>query len=139
MCPTFVSKDGIWHPAKEKIGLVNRSGKTKTIDGKRIKPGDHYIYEGADRAALFVLYQDKVETLGIDFKKDPEFINRVRQLGYTIEEYLKAVGYDEEQVKKDFEEKASVVNKHELAEKVKAVETLGGGTDTSGQGHDKYG
>ena len=60
MCPTFVSKDGIWHPAKEKIGLVNRSGKTKTIDGKRIKPGDPYIYEGADRAALFVLYQDKL-------------------------------------------------------------------------------
>lgn len=141
--PTFISKDGVWHPAKEKIGLTNLSGKTKTIEinGKKvkIKPGDPYIYEGPDRAALFTLYQEKVETLGTNFRQDPEFINRVRQLGFTMEDYLKAVGYDEEKVEAEFVKKAKVVTKHEIGTQVKAIETLGGGGDTSGAGQDKYG
>ena len=137
--PSWISKDGVWHPAKEKVGLTNLSGKTKTISGKSIKAGDLFIYEGPDRAALFELYKEKVETLGMDFKKDIDFINRVRQLGYTIDDYLKAVGYDAEKVEKDFKEKAQEIQKHEMPERIKSIETLGGGGDSSGAGADKYG
>ena len=145
--PTYISKDGVFYPAKEKVGLVNRSNKTITnpsakwseYHGKKIKPGEPFIYEGPDRASLFEFHKEKVETLGIDFKKDPEFINRIRQMGYTVEEYLQAVGYNEENVEKDFKKKATVVTKHELPMQVKSIETLGGGADTAGQGLDKYG
>ena len=137
---TYVSKSGTWHPAKEKVGgLTNKSKKTIVVNEKEIKPGDPFIYEGPDRAALLELYREKVETFGQDFRKDPDFINRVRQLGYTTESYLKAVGYDEEQVEKDFKKNAQVVQKHEIGEKVKTINTLGGGIDTSGGGADAYG
>ena len=137
--PTFISKDGVWHPAKEKVGLVNLSGKTKTVNGIKIKPGDPYIYEGPDRASLFRLYEEKTETLGMNFKQDPEFINRVRQLGFTMEDYLQSVGYDEAKVEAEFKKKAAVVTKHEIGQQVKAIETLGGGVDTSGIGKNRYG
>ena len=72
--PRFISKEGVWHPAKERVALKNLSGKTKKVDGEDVQPGDDYIYEGADRAALFELYKLKVETLGEDFRKNPEFL-----------------------------------------------------------------
>ena len=139
MCPSWISKDGVWHPAKEKVGLTNLSGKTKVIEGKKIKAGDPYVYEGPDRAALFELFKEKVETLGNDFKKDPDFLNRIRNLGFKLDEYLQAVGYDAEKIEKDFKAKALKVQKHEIPEKIEAIETLGGGGDSSGGGKDKYG
>ena len=139
MCPSWISKDGVWHPAKEKVGLTNLSGKTKTIEGKKIKAGDPYVYEGPDRAALFELFKEKTKTLGNDFKKDPDFLNRVRNLGFKLDEYLEAVGYDADKVEKDFKSKAAEVQKHEIPEKIKSIETLGGGSDSSGGGKDKYG
>ena len=121
----FISKDGVWHPAKEKVALVNR------------KTGEPFIYEGADRAALFELFQQKVETLGTDFRYDADLLNRIRQLGFKdIEEYLKFIGYDSEKVEAHFKKNASIINKHELPEKVAAIEKMGGGVDTSGQGND---
>lgn len=137
--PTWISKDGVWHPAKEKVGLTNLSGKTKTVDGKKVKPGEPYVYEGPDRAALFELYKEKVDTLGTEFISDPEFINRVRQLGFTMEEYLKFVGYDKEKVEEEFKKKAAIVNKHEIPEKIEAIQTLGGGMDTTGMNPARYG
>ena len=38
----YVSKEGVWFPAKEKVALVNRSGKPKKIGGKVIQPGEPY-------------------------------------------------------------------------------------------------
>lgn len=126
--PRWISKDGVWHPAKEHSVLPHLSGTDKEV------------YDGPDRAALYELYKSKRESLGMDFRRDPELINRVRQLGYkTVDEYAEAMGYDKEQVEKDFKEKASVVTKHELPKKVEAVKVLGGGRDTSGQGNDAYG
>lgn len=136
---TFISKDGVWYPAKEKVGLINRSGKTKIVEGKKVEPGEPYIYEGADRAALYKLYQQKVETLGINFKMDPEFIGRVRNLGFTMDEYLRMVGYDEALVEENFKKNAEVVTKHEIGAKVKTIDTLGGGTDFSGQTEGRLG
>ena len=136
----YVSIDGVWYPAKEKVALKNLSGKPKVVDGKEIKPGEDYIYEGADRGALFELYRAGVEKFGIDFHHDAELLNRVKQLGFkNVDEYAKTVGYDKEKIKKEAEEKISKVNLHELPAKVKGIEILGGGVDTSGGGQDKYG
>lgn len=140
MSPRYVSKEGTWHSAKEKIGLKNLSGETKVVDGKEVKHGEPYIYEGADRASLFEFYKAGVETFGQDFRKNPEFLQAIRTQGFgSVDEYLKYIGYDKEKVEKEFEEKASVVHKDELPKKVKAIETLGGGVDTSGGGQDRYG
>ena len=72
--PRYVSKDGVWHPQKERIALKNLSGKTKTIDNEEIKHGEEYIYKGADRAALFELFKEKVKTFGQDFRQNTEFL-----------------------------------------------------------------
>lgn len=146
--PTFVSKDGVFHPAKERVALRNNSNETiknpsaeySKYCGEEVKPGEQYIYEGPDRAALFELYLQKQETMGFPFWDDPELVSRVRQLGYKdVKQYAKAMGWNKEKVEEEFVKKASVVTKHELPEKVKAIERLGGGMDTSGQGKNRYG
>lgn len=145
--PSYISKGGVWHPAKERVALKNHSDKIITnpstegiMKDEKVKPGEDFIYQGADRAALFELFKAKVETFGVDFKNDVDLINRVRQLGYeSVDAYAKIMGYDEEKVNKAFKKNAATVNKHELPEKVKAIETLGGGKDFAGQGNDIYG
>ena len=132
--PQFISKDGVWYPAKEKVALIDHKG----TDGRQ--PGEPYIYEGADRAALFELYKAGVETFGVDFHRDPELLHRVKNLGFKdIDEYANAVGYDKEKIEAEFKKKAEVVSKHDIPKKVKAIQKLGGGIDTTGQGEDKYG
>lgn len=137
----WVSRRGVWHPAKEKVGLNNYSGKEITAgDGEKIKPGEPYIYDGPDRSALFELFQAKQETLGVDFKNDPDLIARVRQLGYKdVDDYAKAMGYDDAAAEQEFQKKAATVTKHELPKRVAAIKQLGGGRDFSGSGDDAYG
>jgi hypothetical protein len=138
--PNYVSVDGKFIPAKERVALKNLSGKVRMVNDKEVQPGEDYIYEGADRAALYELYKAGVEEFGIDFHHDAELLNRVKQLGFkNIDEYAKTVGYNKEKVKKEAEEKIARVTKHDLPAKVKAIEQLGGGIDTSGGGQDKYG
>ena len=61
-------------------------------------------------------------------------------MGYTsYKTYLKDIGYDEEKMEKEFTKKATVVSSHELPEKVKAIDRLAGGKDTSEGGQDKKG
>ena len=88
--PNYISKGGKWYPAKEKVALKNYSEKAienpstdEKLKGEEIKPGEDYIYSGPDRAALFNLWTDKVETLGQDFRQDPEFLQAVRNMGYS--------------------------------------------------------
>lgn len=138
--PKWVSQEGVWHPRNEKVALVNNSEKVKKIGDQEVGPGEPYIYEGPDRAALFQLFQEKQESLGGDFRHDAEFLLRVKNLGYRdLDDYLSSIGYDSEKAVKLTEEKLSRVNKHELPKKIKAIETLGGGKDFSGQGNDKAG
>jgi hypothetical protein len=138
--PNFISPSGKWYPAKEKVGLINKSDKIIDYNGQKIEPGEPFVYEGPDRAALQELHKQGVEFLGQDFHDDPDLIARVRQLGYkSVSSYAKAMGYDEKKAKEDFEKKAAKVEKHELSEKVKAINLIGGGVDTSGGGQDRYG
>jgi hypothetical protein len=128
---------------KEKCSLVNHSDKPMEYpkgSGVMIQPGEPFIYEGPDRQSMFELFKAKQETFGMDFHKDPELINRVRQLGYkSVNQYAKDVGYDAEEVQKKFDELSSKVNMHELPARVEEVEVMSGGSDTSGQGNDRKG
>jgi hypothetical protein len=122
------------------VPLINRSGTTKTIDGEEVQPGEPYIYNGPDRAALYQLWENKTDTLGTDIHQSPELLEVVRKLGFkSVKEYLKLNGYDENKVEDDFKKHAAVVNKHELPDRVNMIDTLGGGIDRSGGGLDRPG
>lgn len=126
--PRFVSKDGVWYPAKEKVSLVNKD------------TGEPYIYEGPDRAAEFELFLAKQETFGVNFKDDPDLIERARQRGYkSVLSFAKAMGYDSKKAQEEFDKHAAEVTKHELPPKKEAIATVGGGMDRSGQGEDFIG
>lgn len=137
--PTFISVQGEMRPAKETVGLTNHSDKTITVNGKEVGPGMPYVYEGPDRAALFMLWEQSgkpedakqcMTYLGSSFRTDPEFIARVRQMGFSnIDEYLKAIGYDEVADKKRCEEKAMTVKSHEVVKRAKEIEVYGGGIE----------
>lgn len=147
--PTFVSNKGVWYPAKEKIGLVykgkksipkDKLSKSIVINGDVLRPGDPFIYDGADRAALQMLQEEGVETLGKDFRRDPEFLQAVRNMGFnSVLEYLKHIGYDDEAEEKKFQEKAAQVEAHEIPARVEEIEVMGGGKDFAGGGNDIIG
>jgi len=131
--PSFISDKGVWSPAKEEIGLINKSEKIIEYKGKKIKPGQPFIYNGPDREALKLLNEQGAGTLGTDFRHDPEFRQAVRNQGFeTVEDYLKNIEYDEEADTKKFKEKAASVKAHEVPEKVEQIKTMGGGKDFSG-------
>lgn len=145
---SFVSKSGVWFPAKERVSLKNLSGKVLTnpsdesskYHGEQVQPGEDFIYEGPDRAAMFHLFKEKVDTLGQDFRQNPDMIHMARQFGYkSVDAYAKAVGFDQEKEDAEFEAKASVVAKHDLPKKAKEALVMGGGQDTSGSGADIVG
>jgi hypothetical protein len=132
--PNYVSEGGVWSPANEKVPLIDHEGK----DGRQ--PGDPYIYEGPDRAALYELWLAGEKTFGSDFRHDPEFLLRIKNLGYQgIDDYLTQIGYDPIKEEKKNKEKKEVVLRHEPLKKGKAVKELGGGRDFSGMGGDKLG
>lgn len=165
--PTWTSDEkGIWHPAKESAPLKNLSDKAIKVkqtddEGKvftrTIKPGQDYIYEGPDRAALFQWWEENGKpseeemkrldgnvTFGEDFKMNTEFLQQygiARQAhGFSsVEEYLKFLGYDEAKSKKRFEEKASVVAKHDMPARIREIKKLGGGQDYATGKLNRYG
>ena len=142
--PTFHSHGGVWTPAKEKVALKNNSNKviknpstSEKLKGEDIKPGEDFIYEGPDRAALYELWRVKAETFGTDFRKDPEFLQACRNMGYQgYKAYLKDIGFDEDAMDKKFAENCEKVVLHELPQRVKALDMLAGGMDTAGGGND---
>ena len=129
--PSFVSINGVWHAAKEKVGLVNLSGKAKIINGVTVQPGDPYVYEGPDRAALYMLYENKVETLGQDFARDPQMVDLVRKMGFKdMKEYCDFMGIDPTEAAKAAKDVLALqVTKHELPKRVKEIEVMSGGTE----------
>ena len=117
--PEFVSIGGKCFPKHERIGLVNLSDEVIinefSNEGKPIQPGDPFIYDGPDRAALEAIieeYGEDAKHIGEDFKSNPEFIQQTRNMGYnTVEDYLAAIGYD----KKKETEKSEQFIKQETA------------------------
>jgi hypothetical protein len=167
MSSWITDEKGKWHPAKETVNLVNRSNKDLIIEltddeGKKfkktIKPGQPYVYEGPDRAALLDWWEqngkpsvERMEalagnvTMGEGYRNNQEFLEsyaKARQaFGFnTVEEYLKYLGYDETKVKTDFAKKASVVTTHEAPNRISEIKRLGGGDNKANPGKDiKYG
>lgn len=143
----WISKEGEWKPAIEKVVLRNNSNRVmrnpstqgKYVDDE-IQPGEEFIYEGPDREALRALYNDGVEVFGTNFRKSPEFLQMLRELNFKNEkEYFKFVGYDREKEIAKFEEKIAKIEPHEITKKAEAIQVLGGGRDFSGSGDDRYG
>lgn len=133
----FVSNGGKWYAAKEKIALVNKGKEPIFYKGKEIAPGDPFIYEGADREALKALNEAGEEFLGKDFKRDPDFLQAVRNMGFQsgeqgVKDYLEMIGYNEKEEEERFKKISSVVKRHELPEKAKEIVAFGGGKDTTG-------
>jgi len=158
MASWITDEYGKWHPAKEIASLVNRSNKAIEIemtDGegkkfkKKINPGEPYIYEGPDRAALFELWEldktGKTTTLGSDFRQNPEFLESYAKarnaFGFnSVDEYLMYLNYDFKKVKEDFDKKASIITKHELSARIAEIKRIGGGSDLANPGKNiKYG
>ena len=165
--PSWITdENGVWHPAKEKVNLVNYSDKDIVIEitddaGKKfkktIKPKEPYVYEGPDRAALFQWWEENGKpdsekmkslegnvTLGEDFRGNMEFLEffakMKNSLGFAnMDEFLGYLGYDKEKYRKRFQEKASVVSLHEMPSRVEAIKTLGGGSVPSDPRLSKYG
>jgi hypothetical protein len=135
--PSYVSKDGIWYPAKEHAVLPHLSGTDKEV------------YDGPDRAAEFELAQafgvdtdgkPKEVTFGVNFRDDPDLIDRARQLGYKdVMEYAVSRGYDPVKSEKLFKEKAAEIIKHKPLDRKPEKALIGGGVDTSGKGGDLIG
>ena len=138
--PTFISQRGKWSPAKEELTLTNVGDdpiKSKYVFGTKKEgvamPGEGFVYRGPDREAVKMLKEAGEETLGQDFKNDPEFRQIVRNQGFqTVEEYLEYLGYDEEADEKDFQKKAVQIKAHEMPKIVKEMKVMGGGQDRSG-------
>ena len=135
--PRYVSKEGVCLPAKEKVSLINNTGKTITVNGKQVEPGEPYIYEGPDRAALEYMKEQGVEQLGQHFSKDPEFIARVRQVhNCSMKEYMEMCGYDEKTSNEEFERKFKEVNLHKDSPRKSGNKFASGGKNTAGtSGH----
>ena len=165
--PSWITdENGLWHPAKEKANLVNHSNKDIVIyitddTGKKfkktIKPGEPYVYEGPDRAALFQWWEENGKpdaekmkeldgnvTFGEDFRGNMEFLEffakMKNSLGFAdMDAFLKYLGYDKEKYQKRFQEKASSISKHELPQKVEEIKTIGGGSVPHDPRQSKYG
>lgn len=166
---TWISDEkGVWHPAKERVPLYNRSDKSIEIEqtsstGEKFKqvipPGASYIYEGPDRAAMVQWWeengkptveqmQEKVNgsvTFGDDFKKNDEFIKQYSLAksihGFnSIKEYLDYLGYDQKKLHENFLKKASIVATHDAIPKVNEIQMVGGGSDRANPGKNmRYG
>lgn len=133
--PRYISKLGVWEPAKERVVLPNA------------EPGKE-IYEGEDRAALWEMQKaghidekgNKIGNFGVYFKNDPEFFQMVRSRGYnSIDEYLKAMGFDEEKVKAQYDDHKKAVTRHEAPKRKKGTKFVGGGENRANPKSSKIG
>lgn len=161
--PTWISDEhGKLHPAKEVAGLINISNKTIEIeatssDGKKFKqtiqPGAPYTYEGPDRASMYQWWEENGKpsaaqikdmepgsiTFGEDFRSNSEFMEQYAKFrnmfGFqNVEEYLKYLGYDEKKSHDRFLKKASIVQIHDLPNRVPEIKKVGGGDDRANPG-----
>lgn len=115
--PTFVSNNGVWEPALEKVAITDKNGEPA-------------VYSGKDRAALEAIANGDVTSQ--PFWKDTEFINRVRQVhNMSMKEYMDANGFDEKTSKAEFEKKLAVVNLHKPITRKPAKKQRSGGANTA--------
>lgn len=136
--PTFISVQGEWKPATEHAVLPHMTGKFDK-EGKSLE-----VYDGPDRASLHMLWEQSgkptdpkqcMTSLGSSFKKDPEFIARVRQMGFnSIDEYLKAYGYDDKAELERMNKLATTVTSHQVVKRARELDLGNHGGIEQGSG-----
>ena len=136
----FVSVLGKWIPAIEEAHMENTFGKEITsefitaADGSHtVKEGEKFIYRGPNREAVKVLKEMGEDSLGRDFRTDPEFLQAVRNLGYNNpEEYLKSIGFEESSEKQKQEDLALILDAVKDKKKTREILEIAGGRDFTG-------
>lgn len=113
--PSWISKGGIWSPAKERV-----------YDEKKDE-----IYEGPDRAASEILTDENVEHLGIKSSDDPQIIEIAQRMGLSVEEYQKRFAPSQKQMDDQKKNQENVID-HKAPAKKKGVKPRGGGVTISG-------
>jgi outer membrane biosynthesis protein TonB len=106
---------GIWGPAKERV----------------YDPKKDEIYEGPDRAAMDVLREENVESLGMAVEGDPQLLEVAQRYHMTVPEYLQRFKPSVKQVAQT-EEAAKVVQDHKEPPKKRGVQPRGGGVTIRG-------
>jgi len=129
--PKFISDEGVWVPAKEKVALVRVNE-----DGNE----EPFIYEGPDRAAMEMLKDmdlAEVGYMGQHFTENVDLFELARAKGYdNVEEYVKRLGYKSEKAKELVEKYKKTYHTHEAPKKVQGTTFSGGGVNTAtGQGN----
>jgi hypothetical protein len=121
---TWVSKNGVQVPARERVALTNEKGEP-------------YIYEGEDRSAKEYLEEQGVTSLGRHWSDDPEIISRIRQIhNCSLDEYKKMMGYDEKTSLEEVEKNLQTVNTHSEPRRKNPIKSRSGGANTAGSsGH----
>jgi len=120
---SWVSKDGVWKPAIERVAVYDKNG-------------DPTIYEGPDRSAMEYLKETGETHLGMHFTEDPDIIERAHERKMTVDQFCKTAIHTEEKRKADYEAKAAIKVNHKAPERKPAQkQTQTGGTNTAGAGH----
>jgi len=131
--PNFKSIHGKLEPAHERVALTNKGDDVMIVDGKTINPGEPFIYDGPDRAAVEMLHEQGVEHLGTDFRDCSEFQDFINaKYQGDVEKYFKRIGFDEEKSKAEQINRTKDVKSHADPEKKKEELFRGGGRDTTG-------
>jgi hypothetical protein len=113
--PSWKSINGVWKPAHE-----------RTYDGKKDE-----MYEGPDRAAMEVLEEKGLETLGMPVENDPQIMELARQRNQTVKQYMKQNAPLPSQLKAQEEAQTKVID-HKEAPKKRGVQPRGGGVTIRG-------
>ena len=125
--PTFISDEGVWVPAKEKVALEKINPET----GEK----EPYIYEGQDRAALEMLKEMDMEEqgfMGVHFSENMELYELARGRGYnSVEDYVEKLGYNAQKAKELVAKYKAKYVTHAQPEKIKGKEFEGGGKNTA--------
>lgn len=125
--PSYVSKLGKWTPATEKV-IINVQGV-----------GEKTVYEGPDREAVKELETAGEKHFGVDFRYDPDFLQRIRAKGYKdMNEYLKELGFNEDEYVKDIEEK-EIKQKSTIKGRKRLQNNFNGGQDLANPSNSKFG
>ncbi len=114
--PSFVSKNGKWEAATEKVAIKDENGEDK-------------IYVGPDRAAKEFLEQNGGE-VGQDALLDPQNLQAARNMGFNnVEEMFKAMSPTPKQVEAIEKAQNTVVTHKDPSPKPSVGDTLGGFND----------
>ena len=125
--PSYVSNNGVWTPAKEETYVDYSQSKLKANKGKK-----SFAYSGPDRAAAEQLKEAGVDSLGESAQRNADNIMRARQMGMTIDEFLK-LNEPPTKSQLDAEEaKKNLVVDHVAPTPVRGVQPQGGGVTVSG-------